>query len=694
MYVSFLWHMHQPFYKDIFKKGYLMPWTFLHGIKDYYDMVEILNEFDNIKVTFNFVPSLLEQIADYNENPFQDYFLKTLKKEVASLTDDEKNSLIRQLYCINYNKMVVPYKRFRKLYNKKEDNNYRFTNEELLDLEVLYLIGWSGYYVKEKSQLIKELIEKGQYFSEEDKNNLLEELFKFFKEIIPKYREKINEGKIEISTSPYYHPILPLLDNMEIAKVAMQNVRIPYLQNSFKDDAFEQIKLGMEKCREIFEINCNGMWPSEGSVSEGVVDLIKDNNIKWIATDEDILFHSEKKLQRKELYYPYEFNNVKIFFRDRDISNLIGFIYSKWDYNDAANDLYKRIKSVEKIVVDDNAILSIILDGENAWEFYQDNGIPFLRKVYDLIEKDNKLKFTTFSEYIEKQNSSKKLTNLFPGSWINANYGIWVGHEEENKAWELIDKAKTTLLNTENKVKKENFALAKKELLIAEGSDWFWWYGDDFYSEMSDKFDSLFRTHIANVYSFLNEDIPFEVLQPIKKISKGLMVKEPYNNIEPAIDGIVTDYFEWISAGSCLFINRNSTMHYGEYFLTKMYFGFNDENLFIRLDSTAKPEEIFKNCILEINIDNSELFRVEYAFDTGETLLIQNKEKINNNIVIKHKDIIEIKIPFIDCKLTFGEYINITFEIVREGNLIERAPYDSSVTIRIPENLTLEYWSV
>ncbi len=692
MYIAFLWHMHQPYYKDLLKDVYLMPWTFLHAIKDYNDMVKILNEFPEIKLTFNFVSSLLDQIDDLSENAEKDIFLKMLLKNVSSLSEDEKKEILRQVFCANYENMIAPLTRFKKLYDKRDFKKY--SNEEILDLEVLYLLAWSGFYIKNSSPLIKALIEKGQNFSEDDKRSLVNELCKTVKNILPEYKDKFHNGKIEISTSPYYHPILPLLTNFDSAKVALPHINMPEISNDFADDAALQISKGLDKFEKIFGKRCKGLWPSEGAVSTDSVREIIKHNISWIATDEDILFASRDIPSRKELYYPYDFNGMKIFFRDKELSNLIGFIYSKWHYKDAAQDFYSRLKSIQA-EVRENAVVTVILDGENVWEFFKNNGIPFLREVYGLIQNDKSINFTLFSEYLEKEGTEKYLTYLHAGSWINANYQIWIGAPEENKAWELVDGAKTVLKKHANN-KNKNFYMAREELLIAEGSDWFWWYGDDFYSEVSDKFDSLFRTHIANVYSFLNEDIPLNVLEPIKeKHSSQIHVTEPTAPINPKIDGEITDYFEWLAAGVCYCDKRNSTMHFNGYNFSKFYYGFNDTHIFIRIDSIGDFSELIRDAVLEINIHNNELCKIEYIRNDEKILFYKNNIKIvNHNIELKSGKILETAVPLDDCGFKRGEYINITVEIMKNGSLMERMPYDSTINIRIPENLQLEYWTV
>ena len=702
MFITFLWHMHQPYYKNPLTDTYIMPWTFLHLIKDYYDMIKVVKEFNNVKVVFNFVPSLIEQIEDYEKSLDNDFFIKILRKPVNSLEENDRINLLRQLFLANYENMIFPFKRFKELYEKKEDYKTNlekvFSNQELLDLEVLYLLSWTGFFIKEESDIVKNLIKKGKYFTENEKNLLIEELSLFIKKVIPEYKTLLNENRIEISCSPYFHPILPLLIDINIAKVAMPDVKLPFRMNNFYDDAEKHVSLAIQKFSEVFGDKLKGFWPSEGSVSVDTVRLFKKYEVKWIATDEDILFNSKSGLSKKDLYKSYEFEGVKIFFRDKDLSNLIGFIYSKWNYEDAARDLYNRIKNIQKLVNSENAILSIILDGENAWEFYKNNGIPFLRKIYSLIENDNSLFFTTYSEYTENINESNQLSYVHPGSWINANFGIWIGHPEENKAWEFLDIAKTFLKKYENLEEyKEKYKLAEKELLIAEGSDWFWWYGDDFYSEMSDKFDSLFRSHLSNIYSIFNEDIPIELLKPIKVIKIQPLLTEPVDTINPVIDGKITNYFEWTSAGIINFSQDTSTMHYSKGYFSKIFYGFDDEFLYIRIDFGVSLKDM-RNCTIEFNLHNRNSYKIKFLVEKNEISILKKVDGkyVNIDVTAKgaYEKIAEFKISYKDLDISNGEIVNLYFKLLENSNLVERVPFDSTVAIKIPENIYLDYWKV
>ena len=696
MKVAFLWHMHQPFYKDLVNDRFIMPWTFLHSIKDYYDMIRIIEEFEKVKVTFNFVPSLIEQIEEYEKTLEKDNFLILLKQPVKALDLNSKKNLFRQLFLANYENMIFPLKRFRELYEKKENYGEKaielFNNQEIIDLEILYLISWCGYYIKNESEVVKKLIKKGKNFSEEDKIELLDELHKYMKKIISLYRKNFESEKIEISTSPYFHPILPLLIDVKVAKISMPQINLPFLVNNFKNDAEIQIKTGKEKFNETFGTYPKGMWPSEGSVSNDALNLIKNSGFYWVATDEDILFLSKKGIERKNLYKPYDYNGLKIFFRDKDLSNLIGFIYSKWHYEDAANDFYNRLKNIERLTNNPDAIVSIILDGENAWEYYKDNGVPFLKKMYELMENDESLEFTTFSKYFDNNSLSEKLTNIFPGSWINANFKIWIGHPEDNKAWELLDKAKSFLME-----KCASNDLAFKELLISEGSDWFWWYGDEFYSEISDQFDALFRAHLSNIFITCGSEIPIDFLMPIKLQKKSILITKPVDILNPKIDGKVSNYFEWISAGEYNFAQDTSTMHFSRGFFKKMYYGFNEECLFLRFDFNKNLKELDK-VQFELNLYNKESFKIVYNITNENVAVFKIKEEsfiqISSNIEVAYDKILEIKINLSEFSIDKGETINLYASLFHNGNLIEKAPFDSTIKIEVPENIYLDYWKV
>lgn len=666
--------MHQPYYKNPFTNLFEMPWTFLHAIKDYYEMPWYLSNYPNIKATFNLVPSLIQQINEYIENPDYCYFLKTVKKPVEELTENEKSYLTDILFSANLNTMIKPLERYYQLYLKKHSAGIKFTNQELLDLEVLFLLSWSGNYLRENNKTVKKLLQKKQGYTEEEKNNLIDDLLEFLKEIIPFYKKLHKQGQIEISTTPYYHPILPLLLDINSAKESLSNINLPKVKSGFKDDADIQVKKAIEYYSKIFGKNPEGFWPSEGSISNDTIKMFKDNNVKWTASDEDVLFGSLNNKNIDNVYKVYEFQGVKIFFRDKYLSDAIGFRYQNLNPSTAVKDFMLRLKHIyEKS--DFNPVVSVILDGENAWEFYKNNGKDFFDTLYKEISNQDWLESITFSEVLQKDISIEKLNSIKAGSWIYGNFATWIGHKEKNKAWEYLSETKQILeFEKENK----NYQKAKEHLLIAEGSDWFWWYGDDHFSHYSDKFDLLFRLNLQKIYTLLKKDIPSKLLRPIKKLYKEPIIKEPTAFIKPIIDGYISNYFEWLAAGEVDLTFDMSSMSF-DTILKKLYYGYDESYLYLRLD--GKIENIKdKDYILKISL----LSTCEIEF----SLPLSSKIEDINGINVCANKVVEVAIPLnlFECRK-----FDIAFAIIKEDQVIEKLPIYSVLTLDISKDFTYDW---
>jgi alpha-amylase/alpha-mannosidase (GH57 family) len=332
------------------------------------------------------------------------------------------------------------------------------------------------------------------------------------RDVLPAYRRHQERGEIEISTTPFYHPILPLLVNSRVDDPAVP------VDFHFPEDALEQLRRARTFMEDRFGRRPRGLWPSEGSVSDGVAELVAKAGFEWMATDEGILEKSGVHLydgDRHRLYRPYRRGDVTVFFRDRHISDLIGFHYMHRPARDSAEDLLRKLREVPK-----RAHVSIILDGENPWDYYPGSGRDFLRFVFDGIRRDPALEAVTLSEAKERFTPAP-LDWLAPGSWAGANFAIWMGHPEDHEAWRWIARARSVLMERKGFVPVDRWDRAKEELLVAEGSDWMWWFGNDFTSDDDAVFDALFRRHVATIYKLLDLPVPDGLQNPIKKSVGG-----------------------------------------------------------------------------------------------------------------------------------------------------------------------------
>lgn len=516
LYLAFIYHMHQPYYKNLLSEEASMPWVRLHGIKDYLDMVLILDKYPQIRQTFNMVPSLMEQVDDYASGKVKDKFLSLSYKPAAELTAEEKNFILHNFFMINKEKVIAYSPRYYDLYFKKEQKA-EYTTQDYLDLQIWFNLAWTDPYFRESVPELKNIVRKARFYSEEDKRVVLAKQIEVLKEIIPAYKRFMDKGQIEVTVSPYYHPILPLLYNTNIAKEAYNRAALPRINFSYPPDARKQIDDAVSFYERRLGVRPCGMWPSEEAVSKHILPLIKGAGINWIVTDEAILFKSIKRKFRdtKLIYKPHridlEEGALHIVFRDRNLSDLIGFEYHHWDAAAAVNDFMNHMKNIADAFKDQDILVTIAMDGENAWEYYVNDGHDFLNILYARLSEAKYLLTTTVSEYLKDHESSADIKRLGAGSWIYGNFGKWIGSPYKNKAWECLALARKELqpfLDSAASQEKKN--LAVKQMQICEGSDWFWWYGDN-----HDGFDCLFREHLSNFYVIIGQEAPDYLKEPL-----------------------------------------------------------------------------------------------------------------------------------------------------------------------------------
>ncbi|MFQ5869475.1 MAG: hypothetical protein ACE5JC_06210 [Candidatus Zixiibacteriota bacterium] len=611
--VAFIWHMHQPYYKDPTSGDYLLPWVRLHGTKDYYDMVALLDDFPGVRQTFNLVPSLLEQLQDYYRKGAEDSHLKLTRKPAHSLTLDDKLEILKSFFSANPDTMINPYPRYRQLHQKlkspPEDDKRKgtlFSQQDFLDLQVWSNLVWIDPLFRGRKELAS-LFSKGEGFSEEDKEALLECQKEILKEIIPKYRELEARGQIEVSISPYYHPILPLLHDSELAKEASPKIELPGRRFAHPEDVDWQIGRAVEFYSEIFGHPPAGMWPPEGGVCQEILPYFEKHGIRWIASDEEVLFKSLRPREetetktspasRGELFKLYEVGTrgrLVAIFRDHNLSDLIGFTYSGWEAEKAAADLLGHLHGIRESLSSDEvreSLVTIIMDGENAWEYYQNDGHDFLGALYRRLSEDDRLETVTVSEALQSL-PKRRLGRLFPGSWIGGDFKIWIGHPEENLAWGFLRKTREALSEFERKKPEHREILDScwRDIYAVEGSDWFWWFGEEHHTPEKDKFDFLFRSHLLSVYEKLGRPAPEELHSPISLTAAPEVVTPPSGTLTPKIDGLVTHSEEWLSGGRYDCARADTAIHRSEGICGSIHFGFDRQNLYLRIDPRPRVD--------------------------------------------------------------------------------------------------------
>ena len=623
--VVVLWHQHQPYYKDLVSGQYRLPWTRLHALKDYYGMVKLLDEFPQVHQTFNLVPSLVNQIQDYATGRAQDPFLQVASKPAGDLSEQERKFALQYLFQANLVNVIGRYPRYRELLEKFQgagDSPERaeklFLTQDIADLQVLSQIGWfDEYFLAEKE--IAELIRKGRNFSLEDQSFVIAQQREYIKRVLPVHADAAKRGLIEISTSPFYHPILPLLCDSQSGAVSTPGLPLPQNRYRHPEDAREQLRRGLDLHEEVFGVRPRGVWPSEGSVSEETLTIAHELGVEWMATDEGVLGrtlgsnfsrdgsgHLSATLAR-QLYTTYRYEKddtqMNLVFRDHTLSDLIGFVYSGMPAQDAANNLIHKIKDAAQplIASGEDAVIPIILDGENAWEYYPQSGREFLRRFYDALQNDPGMEAVTVSEAIERQKKPASLKSLVPGSWINANFNVWIGAPEDNKAWDYLHHARNFYEQNSARASESQRQLAYEELLIAEGSDWNWWYGPEHHSANDRDFDELYRKHLSNVYQALGGGPPDYLSQPIAGgVSRSAFTPQAAY-IHPRIAGDMVSYFEWMGAARFSADGKSGAMHGKQFLIDEVYAGIDENFVYGRLDfANGVPADSFE---VVVNLD-------------------------------------------------------------------------------------------
>lgn len=525
--------MHQPEYRDLRNGEYHLPWTYLHTIKDYVDMVAHLEKNKKARAVINFAPVLLEQIDDYSQQ-FEDYFhhgkalrdplLSSLADPVMSLDQENRIHIIKSCLRANKHRLVDRFEDFKILTEMAEEALLTpevltyYSEQFFTDMLIWYHLAWTAETVRYSDSRIKSLMKKARHFSLHDRRLLIEVIHELISGVISRYKKLAEEGRIELSMSPYAHPIVPLLIDFKSTEQAMPEVELP-LANEYPHGS-ERCRWHMQKGIEVFKhyfgFAPQGCWPSEGSVSGETIELIANMGIKWLASGETVLRNS---LEKSEIVpdecihkaYQYREHDTACFFRDDGLSDLIGFKYSDWHADDAVANLTNHLESIaDNCKANPDAIVSIILDGENAWEYYPQNGYYFINALYEKLSSHKTIKLTTYSEYISSHKKKRKLNEIVAGSWVYGTFSTWIGEKDKNRAWDMLVEAKKMY---DREIKKadlseEELHKAEMQLATCESSDWFWWFGEYNSAESVAAFDEQYRLHLSNLYQLLNVEAP------------------------------------------------------------------------------------------------------------------------------------------------------------------------------------------
>lgn len=528
--VVICWHMHQPNYYDVANQLYHLPWTYLHGIKDYIDMAAHLEKAPKARVVVNFAPTLLEQLDDYVsqvqnylQNPATATISDPLLHALATpnLPDEptKRFELIESCLRANQQHIIQRFKPFEHLskladWLKAKPEFVTYLDEQfLIDLLMWYHLGWMGETIRRQDQRVKALMDKEYHYNAEDRLQLLTIIGETLGSIVPRFKALADKGQVELSFTPYAHPIMPLLLDLHSAREAVPDASLPKDPHypGGKERVIWHLHQGLAVFKKYFGRTPQGCWPSEGSVSEATVRLLESEmGIRWVATGQGVLTHSLHQSQQEgHPHYPYCLHNSRTycFFRDDGLSDNIGFRYANWHANDAVGDLLHHLENIANAAPHTGAkMVSMALDGENAWEYYPENGYYFLTELYERLANHPKLEMTTFSDCLNIP--AKELKRLVAGSWVYGSFSTWIGDKDKNRGWDMLIEAKKAYDEAYPNLSPERKAEAERQLAICEGSDWCWWFGDYNPSHSVELFDQLYRLHLTNLYKVLNKTPP------------------------------------------------------------------------------------------------------------------------------------------------------------------------------------------
>ncbi len=617
LYVAFLWHMHQPYYRDAASGDFVLPWTRLHATKDYLHMADVLADFPDIHATFNFVPSLIEQLEDYAAGYSTDRALRVSLKDQLSAID--KEYLLSFFFSINLERVVSQHPAYRELLRQRQEapgDWRRFPDQYWTDLIVWFNLAWFDPDYLQRDPELNALCDKGSGFSMADVQTVANKSRNIAGPTLAAYRRLAESGQVELCTSPYYHPILPLLMDTTSAREATPSIDLPPTRFAYPEDAIEQVRRGLLAYERSFSRLPAGLWPPEGAVSQVVADMLaSQTDLRWIASDEAILARSLNSAITRDhhghvtnpslLYQPYSLSSrrkngqlpLAIVFRDRVLADRIGFVYQHMDGRTAAEDLVQRLHQARENLHDDDQphLLSIILDGENCWEYYENNGDDFLRHLYTLLSTDSTLRTVTVSEYLAHFPPKVTIDRLAAGSWIGGDMLTWIGEPPQNAAWDALARTRERLVSRAANNRATSLDVighAWQELYIAEGSDWFWWYSSR-NNPNSDVFDALFRGHLQEVYRSLGLPSPEWLTRPILVQRAGIRGRAAIALISPALTAAVQAGPGWTNAGCMEPETSSATMQRTGTLLRRLYYGHDADSLYLRLElNSVDPSSV------------------------------------------------------------------------------------------------------
>ena len=731
LHLAFVWHLHQPYYKDDLTDTYLLPWVRLRSTKDYHKMAALLESYPRVRQTFNLVPSLLTQIEDYGREADggatrdPDLFLRLSRKPARELTADDRSFILRWMRESPRFLRVQASPRYRELAARSETD--AFTTEEMRDLQAWYNLAWCDPAWVDRDPVLSQLKSKDRDFTEADKEALFKAQLDMLRRIIPDFARLAERGQAELTFSPYYHPILPLVSNLESAREALPEIQLPSRRFAHPEDARYQVEAGRAEFQRLTGLRPRGMWPSELAVGESVADLAVETGVDWFLSDESVLGRSidvyfgrdgEGRLYQPELLYqPWRMDrkggSVSAVFRDSLLSNLIGFDYHRMQTRAAVGDFMGRLRRIRGQQGDGRDFLVVVaLDGENAWDFYMREGHDFLNGLYEELDRADDIVCTTVADFLDEHPHRHHLNRLYGGSWISVNYDTWIGDPEHNVAWDLLAEARDWLEDYASQHPDHpGIQDSWREIRILEGSDWFWWFSRKHDSGMDVIWDNQFRLHLRNVYKLLGSKAPSNLYKPIletastegRRLPQGLMAPQTLD--DPA----------WRLAGRYEVGSGFGALHKPVEFVERVLWGCDEARLHVRVDSPLSTEQLAKAGVSfwlyvsgapggdEIGEAFATPLRppaiADLGFEPGTVVRLAGEELTIARLNESRTGAVPVasepapspswfSLPFSTLERSGGEPIQMAVVVTREERDVEHVPPIGSLGLRVPRRVT------
>jgi alpha-amylase/alpha-mannosidase (GH57 family) len=711
--LALLWHMHQPLYREPETGEYLMPWVRLHATRAYNDMAWILERHPGVRCTVNFVPVLLEQLEDYVEGRARDRLLDLTARPAADLGPEERQSILRSFFMVDWETNIQPLPRYWELLQKRGRDvrhvdlartAHAFSDAELTDLQVLFNLVWMGFGALADEPSLGALREKGRDFTRADVDELLAVQRRVLAGIVPRWRALSERGQVELSSTPYYHPILPLVCDTDAARRALPELPLPP-RFAHPEDARWQVREAMDSHARRFGRPPAGMWPAEGSVSPEAVDVLASEGVGWACSDEGVLLRSlpAGASRLASLYRPWRVaagsgRELRMLFRDRSLSDVIGFTYAKVAARHAVQDFTAHLRAVGEAWAADHqpgpATVGVFLDGENAWEHYPASGHEFLDRLYGALEASGDIETVTLAEATAAP-PAPAIPRIHSGSWIESSFRIWIGHGEDRQAWTALGRARALVEGAAQagEVPPERLAQARRHVYAAEGSDWYWWYGEDFTTELAAEFDALFRGHVIRAALLVGQHPPAEALAPIKQAGargdpgiEAKPLREPTLLITPTLDGRETTYFEWQGSGLYRPGQHRGSMYGGAQSFHVLRYGFDLDALYLRLDpaeTAARSAEVASHVRVSLLASDRQTW-VDFPLvpDAAPRPGDRRGEAVGG---IAFGQVAELALPFGALSLAPGTRVALCVHALRGEVEVERLPRYGFIAFTVPD---------